>query len=150
MISVLPQSRPELEEIDINPFWAYLVCHKDHPLSSAKAATAHDLEKYPFITVRGSDERLQLSTSHLEVNCQFKLSDFYTKKLSLMQGIGFGWMPEYLIKEELESEVLRKVNWNHPSDHLFKPRLFFRRQSPGGKALGIFIDAIKKSVGKLS
>lgn len=143
MITLLPVAHHDLNEAALPMLRAHLVCQRDHPLTKINEATSQDLEKYPLVTVRGSDERLQLSTSHLETNCQIKLGDFYAKKISLLKGIGFGWLPDYMISKELESGDLVEVRWNHASVHEFHPKVLYRRSENEGKALGVFLDCLR-------
>lgn len=95
MISFIPPSRAELEAVPLPPIRAYLVAKKGHPLVETRRKNkVVDLARHVLVTVRGSDPRLQLATSTLDQSSTFHLSDFHSKRIAILDGAGFGWMPE--------------------------------------------------------
>ena len=72
----------------------------------------------------------------------FYLSDFKSKKQALIQGIGFGWMPFYLVKKELGSGALVEVNYQHGSRFTFTPHIVWRTEKPLGKTGQKFINQL--------
>jgi DNA-binding transcriptional LysR family regulator len=95
MISVLPPLAVALRGDPMAPIRALLVARKDHPLVLRGAAVSDDdLCAHVLLMVRGSDPRLRLSTASLPVGTVIHLNDFHAKKTSLLDGHGYGWMPE--------------------------------------------------------
>lgn len=139
MISILPPHKAGFESIKLQSLKSLLVAHKDHPLSKGKK-TLRDLKEHRFLTVRGSDISLNLSTAILDADCDFQLNDFQTKKLAITEGVGFGWLPEYLIKSELKSGQLKIIQWNKPSKHEFTPHLYYLGEEKIGKAGKLFLE----------
>lgn len=148
MISVVPLS-PRVSglirsSIPLAPLPSLLVVSKDHPLALQRGPLSLPaLERHTFLTVRGSDERLQLATAPLEKSTVFRLSDFHAKKAALLDGMGYGWMPEYLIESEIVKRRLRIVPLAaNGGRHVFKPVLHRRGRGP---ASDLFLNELASS-----
>jgi DNA-binding transcriptional LysR family regulator len=132
MIAVLPSRRAGLTAVELAPLRASLVARADHPLARRR----HDelaLRGHLLLTVRGSDPRLDLPTAGLEARSTVLLNDFTAKRAAILAGIGYGWLPDALITNELATRRLRRVRWSGASTHTFHPRLYHRGQ-PGPTA----------------
>ena len=141
MISVLAPKTLHLESVKLEEINVYLVAHKDHPLCKLKKKNeTKDLESYPLLTVRGSDPRLNTPTAFLESKSTIQLNDFHSKKVAILEGLGFSWLPEYLIEKELKSGLLKKISWSNDNKHVFAPRLFYKKQRKLGKALQALVS----------
>jgi DNA-binding transcriptional LysR family regulator len=146
MISVLPPQTVTLAAVPMAPLRALLVAHREHPLTAKGAAVTDDeLRAEVLLVVRGSDPRLRLSTSSLTVSTVVSLNDFHAKKTALLEGFGFGWMPEHLIAKELRKGTLARVRWRAGSTHTYHPHVYHRADRPVGRAAQRVIDALKQS-----
>jgi DNA-binding transcriptional LysR family regulator len=87
---------------------------------------ARELLRHVLLTVRGSDPRLELSTSSLSVRSTVHLNDFASKHAAIAEGIGYGWLPDARIERELAAGTLRRIRWTRSSRHVFRPRLYHR------------------------
>lgn len=143
MATVLPPLLPGLISFPLPVIPAHLVVHKSHPLAAQKKLTESDLRKHTFLTVRGSDNRLQMPTSMLEKLSTFHLSDFHAKKSGLINGYGYGWMPEYLIGPELKKKTLVPLKWSGGVRHEFEPNLYVVREAMSGRG----VQMVLKSMG---
>jgi DNA-binding transcriptional LysR family regulator len=130
MVTVLPsQPGPSLTVHPLPKLRARLVAHRAHPLSKLKRVTRDELARHVLLTVRGSDPRLHLSTADLDTQSTVHLSDFHAKKSAILGGIGFGWLPDWLIEKEFAKGELRplKLVAEAESDvHTFEPRVVTR------------------------
>lgn len=63
----------------------------------------------------------------------FHLSDFSFKKV-ILQKAGFGWMPEYMIQQELKDGLLQIILWEQSSVQELHPKLYFSDEKLLGKA----------------
>lgn len=135
MIAVLPPRAAGLTAVELAPLRASLVARADHPLATGR----HDeraLRGHLLLTVRGSDPRLDLSTSGIEARSTVLLNDFASKRAAILAGIGYGWLPDAMIGPELEKGRLKRIRWVRPSTHTFHPRLYYRGQpGPAGRQL---------------
>lgn len=142
MISVLPPTVVDLRSVRLAAIRAKLVAHRDHPLARSKRdLEPSDLAAHVLLTVRGSDPRLQLSTSGIEPPVTVRLNDFHAKKAGIAAGMGYGWLPEHIAENELRRGLLVPLRWK--SVHVFEPRLFWRAGRPPGRAARLVIDRLK-------
>lgn len=143
MISVITPQEIMLESVTLPPLHALLVAHVNHPLGKAKKPVSEEeLEQYVLLTVRGSDERLNLSTAALDRCSTVHLNDFYAKKVAIMDGLGYGWLPDYMIKKELKAKELKVVRWEKTSEHTHYPRLYHRGEKNLGRAGRTFLSKV--------
>lgn len=125
MISVTPPQFIDLPYVSLKPIIAYLVAAPEHPLvQSKRKIKMEELREYTLVTVRGSSFRLGLSTSELDKQSFFSVSDFLSKKDLIMEGLGFGWLPDYLIRNEKKRGKLKILNCEFPNIHKFSPKLY--------------------------
>jgi DNA-binding transcriptional LysR family regulator len=153
MITVLPPISSDLRVVRLAPIRARLVAHRDHPLARAgRDLEPDELAAHVLLTVRGSDPRLQLSTSGLEPKARrdlveppiaVRLNDFHAKKAGILARMGYGWLPEHLAQNELRRGVLVPLRWKNASVHVFEPRLFWRAGRPLGRAARLVVDRLK-------
>jgi DNA-binding transcriptional LysR family regulator len=113
-----------------------LVAAAGHPLVSGDGVlTLADLQRHVELTVHDSSESRRLVDTRLFGGQRvFFLSDFFTKKQAVMMGLGFGWMPMYLVRDELSRGVLREVPYQGGSRYAFAPKLVHPRDKPLGRA----------------
>lgn len=148
MLSVIPPQEMVLESVHLPPIRARLVAHRDHCLGKTrKPITEEQLQKHLLLTVRGSDERLNMSTTALDKTSTVHLSDFYAKKVAIIQGLGYGWLPDYLIKKELKAGVLKAVRWEKASEHVYHPKLYHRGKHQLGRAGQLFLTEVLARIG---
>ena len=171
MISVLPTRLERMRSLPLPRLTARLVAHRKHPLarmsdarsprsprgprtSRTTAATRtspamfgpEELERHVLLTVRGSDPRLQLSTANVDVHSRVRLSDFHAKKAAILAGIGCGWLPEWLIGDELRRGELVTLPFAGGDTHAFEPRLYYREDAPPGRAGKRLLEALALAV----
>ncbi|MEC4724794.1 LysR family transcriptional regulator [Shewanella sp. D64] len=130
-----PQSLPDISSI--------LVVCATHPLASEKRISLLELQRHVELTIEDSSpdinyqDELQFGGDKV-----FYLSDFIMKKNALKIGLGFGWMPDFLIHKELESGEMVEVDFNGGSRYSFSPKLVSTMERPLGKAGLLFTQFI--------
>jgi DNA-binding transcriptional LysR family regulator len=125
-----------------------LMCvSKNHPLAKLAQVTINQLQQHVELSVHDSSEQehSEVEYMHFGGERMFFLSDFQSKKQALLQSIGFGWMPNYLVKEELENGELVEVNYGNGSRFTFTPYLVWQADKKLGKTAQKFIELIIKS-----
>ncbi len=148
MITVVPPLARIGPVQALAPLASVLVVARGHPLTTIKRLRADHLEAHPFLTVRGSDQRLTMSTSALEKASAFKLGDFHAKRAALLQGMGWGWMPDYLVADDLAKGRLVVLPFGPTRGrHTFEPLLQVRHIAAGGRAVTAFVDALAARLG---
>lgn len=127
MVTVLPVDRTELVRVKLKPLTAHLVAGRRHPLAQAKGTLSPgQLEGHVLVTVQGSDPRLNLPTAEIDKQSLVRVPDFHAKKAALVAGLGFGWLPDWLIQDELRDGVLRPLKLTGQASHRFEPSLYHR------------------------
>ena len=121
-------SRPGQEVHALPKIRARLVAHRSHPLARVAHVTRDMLEEHVLLTVRGSHPALHMATAALDSQSTVHLSDFHAKKAAILEGLGFGWLPEWLAASELKKGELQVVPLTPASAtvHVFAPRLVTR------------------------
>jgi DNA-binding transcriptional LysR family regulator len=103
-----------------------------HPLAGAPSVALDFLQEHVELTVQDSSD--QGDDRHLFGGERvFYLSDFSAKKRALLMGVGFGWMPMYLVKDELRKGALVEVQYTGGSRYRFNPMLVHRADRPLGR-----------------
>jgi DNA-binding transcriptional LysR family regulator len=144
MVTVITPQATDLRVVRLAPIRARLLAHRDHPLARVRGdIEPSDLAAHLLLTVRGSDPRLHLSTGDIEPTITFRLNDFHAKKAGLLAGLGYGWMPEHLVENELKKRVLVPLRWRGAEVHVFEPRLYYRGGRPLGRAARLVVDRLK-------
>jgi len=118
-----------------------LVASNTHPLSSLKIISYDQILEHVELTIPDSSGSV---VDDLLFGCDrvFYLSDFVSKKNAIVMGLGFGWMPEGLIENEILSGELVELNYVAGSRHTFNPQLVYSVDTPIGKTAQIFRDLI--------
>lgn len=141
MISVLPLERPDLVGHRLPTISATLVAAKEHPLAKKKGVlTSAELAQHVLLTVQGSDPRLQLPTGDLDTQSQVRLSDFYAKQAAILDGIGFGWLPDWLVEGPLAKGRVKALRIGRASSHRFEPRVYHHPSL--GRAAQVLITSL--------
>lgn len=126
-----------------------LVAAAGHPLVSGAGSLAlTDLQRHVELTVHDSSESRRLVDNRLFGGQRvFFLSDFFTKKQAVAMGLGFGWMPLYLVRDELSRGVLREVPYEGGSRYAFAPMLVHPRDKPLGQAGALLLSLLGETSG---
>ncbi|MBN1208711.1 MAG: LysR family transcriptional regulator [Myxococcaceae bacterium] len=143
MVSLLPPTLPDLRSYPLAELKAVLVAHRSHPLAKTRGPLKdEELARHLLLTVRGSDPRLQLSTGALEGRSTVHLNDFAAKKAAILEGLGYGWLPEYLMARELRRGELKPLKLARGATHLFHPSLHHRASVRLGRAASRVVQAL--------
>lgn len=130
-----PQSLPDITTI--------LVVSSSHPLANTHDVSLLELQSHVELTIEDSSpdihyhDELQFGGDKV-----FYLSGFIMKKNALEMGLGFGWMPDFLIHQELASGEMVEVDFTGGSRYTFTPKLVSTMERPLGKAGQLFTEFI--------
>lgn len=148
MVTILPLQRLQIPSLRLRPFRLLLVGHKAHPLArSAAKLPGAALSRHTFIQIRAPAGQLGLSTEALRFGSYFYVNDFATKKAAILKGLGFGWLPDYLVEKELKAGELRQLRTEIGNTHTVYPRLYHRAEEEAGKAARELIRLFRKNAG---
>jgi DNA-binding transcriptional LysR family regulator len=137
------QPRPTLRTEALPDIGCVLCVAKTHPLASARAVTLEDLHEHVELSVQDSSE--QGDDRHMFGGERVVyLSGFDAKKQALLGGLGFGWMPDYLVTEEMRKGVLREVRFAGGSRYRFTPLMVYRIDRPLGRTGSRLADLLRE------
>jgi len=126
-----------------------LVTSASHPLaelSRQQTLSQADLREYVQLSIHDSSEGedLQVQTHMVGGARVFYLSDFNTKHQGLLLGLGYGWMPSYLVQADLAAGEL--VELSGESRFQFTPYLVHPVHRPLGRAGQRFLQLLEKNL----
>lgn len=112
----------------------------DHPLASSSDVSLLDLHEHVKLTVNDSytNSGLIEELTGFDGDRIFYLSDFGSKKDAIILGLGYGWLPNYMIGEELSSRKLCVVDSPGHMSYRFTPKFVTRTNRTLGKAGQLF------------
>jgi DNA-binding transcriptional LysR family regulator len=143
MVSVVPPQRTFAVRTELKPLTSLLVAAKRHPLGrGTRAFSSAEVERETYLTVKSSVQTSALSTAVLRPHTVFHLSDFHTKRQALLRGMGYGWMPRYLIEKDLKAGRLAVLKWEGESRHTFQPTIYSDEKR--GRALALLLGALRR------
>ncbi|MFT6977843.1 MAG: DNA-binding transcriptional LysR family regulator [Shewanella psychromarinicola] len=120
-----------------------LVASSQHPLSQLKGISLSELQQHVELTIEdsspGKRDRDEMQFGGDKV---FYLSGFIMKKNALLKGLGFGWMPDFLIAEELHQGQLIEIDFIGGNRFSFTPQLVSTLERPLGRAGQLFTELI--------
>jgi DNA-binding transcriptional LysR family regulator len=113
-----------------------LVAATSHPLAQDQhPLSLQDLQAHIELTVHDSSESRRMADARIFGGPRvFFLSDFATKKQAIAMGLGYGWMPTYLVKDELAAGALSELSYVGGSRYAFVPRMVHPADRPLGRA----------------
>jgi DNA-binding transcriptional LysR family regulator len=89
----------------------YLVCHPTHPL--ADLGTIEDdklLAQYLQLVIKDTGVQSNVDIGWLKAEQRWTVSNFHEAKVILHRGMGFCWIPSFLIQEELAAGQLVRLH----------------------------------------
>jgi len=140
--------RDTYETRPLNPVECVLVAAADHPLvahATDDTVSLRTLREHVELTVHDSSESTEIvDDTRFGGERVFHLSDFQTKKLALELGLGFGWMPTYLVDDELRDGALVEIAYERGSRYTFTPVLIHPVDRPLGRAGARFVELLRR------
>ncbi|MGI2260169.1 LysR family transcriptional regulator [Shewanella sp. GXUN23E] len=120
-----------------------LVVSPAHRLAGMKAVQLHELRQHVELTIEDSSPApLYQDEMQFGGDKVFYLSGFIMKKSALLKGLGFGWMPDYLVGDELAAGELVMVDFAAGNRFTFTPKLVSGSERPLGRAGQLFTQLI--------
>lgn len=133
-----------LVALPLPPVEMVLVAGAAHPLASEPGPLPlEQLQAHVELAVQDTGRAAHEAPTHAFLGPRvFYLSDFTTKLQALRLGLGFGWMPRYLVEAELSSGDLRLVAWERGAERSIQPQLVHPLDRPLGRAGELLRDGI--------
>lgn len=128
--------------IPLEPLELLLVAGPDHPLAGTRV-TNDNRTDHAELVVRDSSPRFnrRAKQSFIGSGNVVYLSDFHSKRVGLIQGAGYGWIPRHFIEADLKAGTLVQLN-AEPSAWTYKPQVIIKAGTKLGRAGHIFLETI--------
>ncbi|OMH33749.1 LysR family transcriptional regulator [Motiliproteus sp. MSK22-1] len=135
---------PNLKAIPLPPITFILVASPEHPLATQQQISLDQLYDHVELTIQDTSENKNQKLDALQFGGDrvFYMHGFTGKKTALLMGLGFGWMPTFMIDDELTNKTLIELNYVGGSQATFTPQLVFDTGRPLGKAGQMVTDLI--------
>ena len=146
MVVVDYAASPYLHEEALPAIDCLLCVAPSHPLAGKLHVSLTELQQHAEISCQHSSDE-QGHDRHL-FGCEraVYLSSHHTKKEALLMGVGFGWMPIYLVHNELNAGTLRELKYVAGSRISFTPRLGHRTDHRLGRAGQRFVALLRGAI----
>lgn len=128
------------------PLEVVLVAATGHRLVGAPA-TDTERSAYAELLVRDSAERFRNDPKPSFIGSRnvAYLSDFHSKRIALLAGAGYGWIPEHLVIEDLRAGRLGLLDTEFHR-WTYAPQIVRRLQHPLGRAGQLFLETLSASL----
>ena len=136
MVTILPFHELQMLSHSLSPIQMHLVAHSGHVLNNKGRGklSVKDLNNHTFITIKTASGPIGLSTERMLFDSYFIVNSFMTKKQAIMNRLGFGWLPDYLIEKELNAGSIKVLKTEIDNNSTALPRLYHRPIEQMGKA----------------
>lgn len=139
---------PSLIAEPLPPVVNHLCVAAHHPLAHCKRVTKEQLLAQVELTVNDSADREYANQVHqFGGDKVFYFSSFADKKQAVKMGLGFGWLPQFLIEKELKQGTLVKVDFIGGNHYQFTPKLVYSDERPLAKAGQLIKKLLLKEFG---
>lgn len=124
---------PHLRAENLSELECVLCVSTTHPLAGMRNISLAQLQEHTELSVQDSSQ--SSNDQHIFGSERvFYLDGFFAKKEALMMGLGYGWMPSFLVRAELKKKQLVEVKFIEDSRYRFTPKMVHHRDQNLGRA----------------
>lgn len=125
------------------PLELWLVVAADHPLATGPSSP-ETRASHAELVVRDSSPALaqQPRRSFLGSAVVAHLSDFHTKRMALLDGAGFGWVPRHLVESDVAAGTLVFLPGEGARTFTYHPQLVHRSGRTLGRGAALFLRTV--------
>ncbi len=144
MIALGLEDGGRLKGVALAPLDMVLVVGRTHALADARGIGREALAAHVDLVVQDSSPAYARTPrrSFLGTQRLVRFSDFHAKRAALIVGVGFGWMPEHMVRGDLERGELVLVDLPDGNRWSYQPQLITRRDEPLGRAGALLVEII--------
>ncbi|GJM10103.1 MAG: transcriptional regulator [Lysobacteraceae bacterium] len=120
------------------------VAHPDHPLHALnRPLSLEDLKPHRQLVVRDSGDHRRRDAGWLGAQQRWTMSTMGMRKDCLLRGLGFSWMPQQKIADELDSGRLKALPMTEGNERRATLFLVLANGKMAGPASAAFSDALQ-------
>lgn len=87
------------------------VCHPQHPLAASQGTVdPNELSQHLQLVIKDTSNKPDEKQGWLKSELRWTVSQFQTAKELLLEGMGFCWLPEHEVADELNSGTLHQMS----------------------------------------
>lgn len=121
-----------------------LVAHVSHPLAIKNKISYDDLAQHLQLVIRDNGHSPDDRHGWLRAEQRWTLSNFADAIKLLEQGLGFAWIPEHLVTQQLSNGTLIELDMHHGATREFTSYLVVPRSQHQGPACALLEQLILK------
>lgn len=145
-----PLSDPLMTAIKISQDPIVLCVYPEHPLAALSFVDLKDLKDYPLISYQKGPGywtfiNNAFSTSGVTPNVFMELDSMEATKKMVSKTLGIAFLPQLVIKEELEHGILRAIKISNPPELSRATYVFFNKDKRLSGPLKDFLEIAKLS-----
>lgn len=123
------------------------VANRDHPLQRSDALELDDLRPHRQLVIRDSGSR-RLDSGWLGAEQRWTFSHGTTRRAALLRGLGFAWVPEDEIRDELTDQTLKPLPLREGVERYADLYLVYTDGQYAGRAARYLGDRIRANVAR--
>jgi DNA-binding transcriptional LysR family regulator len=133
-----------LDSLELPDLEMVMAVSESHPLAALESVGRETLHQYFELVVKDSSPKFSKKPKKVFMGSQnvVYLSDFYSKRMAIIDGVGFGWIPLHLITQQLTEGSICLVDYEHSNKWTYHPKIVTRRGEPIGRAGQLFIQSL--------
>lgn len=126
------------------------VAHRDHPLIQQQRTLSYqDLRQHRQLVVRDSGQRHRRDSGWLEAPQRLTVSRMDLSARAVARGLGFAWLPDIVIRDELDSGLLQPLPLLEGGERFVDLFLIFPNRDMAGPAAkrceSLLIEMLEKA-----
>ncbi len=122
------------------------VTHPNNPLLKHSQLRHKHLQEALQIVVRDSGSQKPVDAGWLKARHQWTVSNLQAAKAIILNGLGFAWLPEHMIQEELKSGALSPLPLEFGQNYRVTLYLIFVHQDQTGPASRLLAHLFKQTI----
>lgn len=123
------------------------VAHPAHALHRIqRELTAADLEKELQVVIHDSGKQRRMDVGWLNAEHQWSVSKLETAASAIAHGLGFGWLPEYMLQQPAFESLLKPLPLRQGGNYSASLKLVFGKPEFPGPASQQLAQCIRKTV----
>lgn len=122
------------------PLEMLLLVGANHPLAHQQGLVREQLLAHVDLVVKDTSPAFAKNprSSFLHSKHIIRFSDFQSKRIALLSGLGYGWLPQHLAADDIATNKLVLLDFPEGNTWTYHPQLITRREEAPGKAAQLF------------
>lgn len=143
LIAANVDPRPDLAIASLPALEFILCCAASHPFANRSAIAVSELRDQTELIVPDLNDKPAFPAHHFRSRRVFHLCDFHTKFDAIRQGLGFGWLPQYMAAAAIASGELAEIHCVSGSRFQLNASIATRVNASGGRASDLIVNHLR-------